>query len=111
MRGQHEKDGNGFTATADVQQKCINSALECEICFEQYNCGSLPNSTTEDRRPVVMPGDCGRSICKSCAEKDRAARAKELTGNAKMIECMFCRYRYHSDHHTFPINRGLLSLL
>ena len=106
-----ETDLLRYKGTADVQQKCINSALECEICFEQYNGGALPNSMTEDRRPVVMPGECGRSVCISCAEKDRAARAKELTGNAKMIECMFCRYRYHSEHHTFPINRGLMALL
>ena len=83
-------------------------ALQCDICVEKYNEGGKGG---EDRRPVIMPGDCGRSICKSCAEKDRASKIEDLPGNVKMIQCMFCRSKYHSEKHVFPINRDLMALL
>ena len=89
----------------------LHAPRRCNICFEKYNDGSNTISGEDDRRPVIMPGDCGRSICKSCAEKDRASKIEDLPGNVKMIQCMFCRCKYHSEKHVFVINRDLMALL
>mmetsp|Transcript_27482 Transcript_27482/g.79220 ORF Transcript_27482/g.79220 Transcript_27482/m.79220 type:complete len:259 (-) Transcript_27482:108-884(-) len=110
LRNKSEKLIKAEKKLASCEEK-INKALECRICFEKYNNGSESIETMEDRRPVIMPGNCGRTVCRSCAERDRAAKIGDLSGNAKMTHCMFCRCKYHSEKHQFPTNRDLLALL
>jgi len=74
--------------------------FDCRICAHQYN--------TSERRPVFLPGPCGRTICLSCAENYRATKVAELKGNEKYIKCMYCDGRFHSENDEFVENRDYM---
>mmetsp|Transcript_31613 Transcript_31613/g.64359 ORF Transcript_31613/g.64359 Transcript_31613/m.64359 type:complete len:445 (+) Transcript_31613:503-1837(+) len=93
------------------RRETLRKVFVCSICTERYNQGPTNDNDHSDRRPTVLPGSCGRSICMSCAENDRASQIEGLAGNRKMIKCMFCKAHYHSEKHIFYPNRDLMSVM
>ena len=108
----------------------VESNSSCDICFQPYtyktptqgsisNQNRFANASNEtpvnenDRRPVIMPGSCGRTICLVCAEKyrDSKIRSLDLDENESNVPCMFCREEYHCYNHEYVVNKNMISLL
>ena len=86
----------------------------CSICYLRFtsDSGASIRNGHADRRPIVLPGSCGKTICMSCAEADREREQRKLAGrNQVMIPCMICKEKYHSIKHKFIINRTLLDAM
>eukprot|EP00562_Extubocellulus_spinifer_P022583 CAMPEP_0178630070 /NCGR_PEP_ID=MMETSP0698-20121128/10298_1 /TAXON_ID=265572 /ORGANISM="Extubocellulus spinifer, Strain CCMP396" /LENGTH=555 /DNA_ID=CAMNT_0020269441 /DNA_START=20 /DNA_END=1683 /DNA_ORIENTATION=- len=106
-----EQEGSKPAAHSGDALAVVRTTFVCSICAETYNQGPTEENDHTDRRPAIMPGSCGRLICMSCAENDRASQIEGLGGNRKMIKCMFCKEPYHSEKHAFYPNRDLMSVM